>query len=128
ELEGGSDRLPTAFLPELRSNIRFGARMVALDQSPDDVTVHYRTRGGRFSETGDFVILTLPFPVMRHIEILKPFSSAKQRAIRQVHYDASTKVLLPRRRRFWEEDEGIFGGGTMTDLTIRNLYYPDHGR
>lgn len=128
ELEGGADTLPNAFLPELRGEIRFGARMIALDQSPDNVTVHYRTRAGRFSVSGDYAILTLPFPVMRHIEILKPFSSAKQRAIRQVHYDASTKVLLQTRRRFWEEDEGIFGGGTVTDLAIRNLYYPDHGR
>ncbi len=128
ELEGGSDHLPNAFLPELKSNIHFGAKMVALDQSPDDVTVHYKTRAGRFSVSGDYVILTLPFPVMRHIEILKPFSREKQRAIRQVHYDASTKVLLQCKRRFWEEDEGIRGGGTVTDLAIRNLYYPDHGR
>jgi monoamine oxidase len=128
ELVGGADQLPNAFLPELRANLRFGAKMTALDQSPDDVTVHYRTRSGRFSVSGDYCILTLPFPVMRHIEILKPFSLAKQRAIRQVHYDASTKVLLQCRRRFWEEDEGIYGGGTVTDLAIRNLYYPDHGR
>jgi monoamine oxidase len=32
------------------------------------------------------------------------------------------------RRRFWEEDDGIFGGGTISDLPIRNTYYPDHGR
>jgi monoamine oxidase len=36
--------------------------------------------------------------------------------------------LIQSRRRFWEEDEAIFGGGTITDLPIRNLYYPDHGR
>lgn len=128
ELEGGSDRLPNAFLPFLRRHIRFGAKMIALDQSPDSVTVHYRTRSGRFSATGDYAILTVPFPVLRHVEILQPFSARKQRAIRQVHYDASTKVLLQCRRRFWEEDEGIVGGGTITDLAIRNLYYPDHGR
>lgn len=128
ELVGGADHLPNAFLPDLQSNIRFGAKVIALDQSPDEVTVHYKTRAGRFSEKGDYAILTLPFPVMRHIEVLKPFSSAKQRAIRQVHYDASTKVLLQARRRFWEDDEAIFGAGTVTDLAIRNLYYPDHGR
>ncbi len=128
ELEGGSDHLPNAFLPDLQSNIRFGAKVIALDQSPDEVTVHYKTRAGRFSEKGEYAILTLPFPVMRHIEVLKPFSSAKQRAIRQVHYDASTKVLLQARRRFWEDDDEIFGAGTVTDLAIRNLYYPDHGR
>ncbi|GIL15259.1 MAG: amine oxidase [Chloroflexota bacterium] len=128
EIEGGADNLPNAFLPTLQANIRFGAQVIALDQSPDGVTVHFKTRAGRFSETGDYAILTLPFPVMRHIEVLKPFSTTKQRAIRQVHYDASTKVLLQTRRRFWEEDEGIFGAGTVTDLAIRNLYYPDHGK
>lgn len=128
EIEGGTDRLPYAFLPALRSNLRFGAKMIAVDQSPDDVTIHYQTRAGRFAEKGDYAIITVPFPVLRHVEVLKPFTRAKQRAIRQLHYDASAKILFQCRRRFWEEDDGIFGGGTLTDLPIRNLYYPDHGR
>ncbi len=66
--------------------------------------------------------------MLRHVEAMKPFSRAKQRAIRQLHYDASAKILFQCRRRFWEEEDGIFGGGTITDLPIRNLYYPDHGR
>jgi monoamine oxidase len=128
EIQGGSDRLPHAFLPELMSNIRFGAKMFAIDQSPDDVTIHYRTSAGRFKETAEYAIITVPFPVLRHVEVLKPFARAKQRAIRQLHYDASAKILFQCRRRFWEEDDGIFGGGSITDLPIRNLYYPDHGR
>jgi len=128
EIEGGTDRLPHAFLPELKDNIRFGAKMIAMDQSPDDVTIHYETKAGKFSETGDYAIITVPFPVLRHVEVLKPFTRAKQRAIRQLHYDASAKILFQCKRRFWEEDDGIFGGGTLTDLPIRNLYYPDHGR
>jgi monoamine oxidase len=127
EIDGGMDNLPRSFLPDLHSDIRFGARMIAIDQSPNDVTIHYQTPAGRFAEKGDFAILTVPFPVMRHVEVLKPFSRPKQRAIRQLHYDASAKILFQCRRRFWE-DEGIFGGGTITDLPIRNLYYPDHGR
>ena len=128
EIEGGTDRLPHAFLPELKDNIRFGARMIAMDQSPENVTIHYQTRAGKFAETGDYAIITVPFPVLRHVEVLKPFARAKQRAIRQLHYDASAKILFQCKRRFWEEDDGIFGGGTLTDLPIRNLYYPDHGR
>jgi len=127
-LDGGTDLLPRAFLPQLSSRIRFGARMVALEQSPTGVTVHYKNGAGRFSETGDYCILTIPFPVMRHIEVTPAFSRAKQRAIRQLHYDASAKVFLQFRRRFWEEDDGIVGGGTVTDLAVRNVYYPDHGR
>ena len=128
EIDGGTDRLPHAFLPDLKENIRFGAKMIAMDQSPTDVTIHYQTAAGRFQETGDYAIITVPFPVLRHVEVLKPFTRSKQRAIRQLHYDASAKILFQCRRRFWEDDDGIFGGGTITDLPIRNLYYPDHGR
>jgi len=129
EIVGGSDLLPRAFLPELRERIRFGARMTAIDQSPDGVTVHYQTAaGGRLRATGDYAILTVPFSVLRHVEAIKPFSRAKQRAIRQLHYDASGKVFLQFRRRFWEEDDGIRGGGTVSDLAVRNTYYPDHAR
>ncbi len=128
QISGGADHLPHAFLPALGSRIRYGARMVALDQDPRQVTVHYVSHAGRFQVSGDFAILTLPFPVLRHIEILKPFSRPKQRAIRQLHYDASAKIFFQTRSRFWEIEEGIFGGGTVTDLPIRNLYYTDYGK
>lgn len=128
EIEGGMDNLPNAFLPVLGRYIRFGARMVAIDQSPDAVTVYYQTATGRFSITGDYAIIAIPFPVLRHIEIMKPFTRVKQKAIRQLHYDASAKILLQCRRRFWEEDDGIFGGGTVSDLPIRVTFYPDHGQ
>jgi monoamine oxidase len=127
-LDGGTDLLPRAFVPEIGHRIRFGARMVAIEQSDRDVTVHYRTGAGRFAEVGDYAIVTTPFPVLRHVEALTPFSRAKQRAIRQLHYDASAKVFLQFRRRFWEDDDGIVGGGSVTDLAVRNVYYPDHGR
>lgn len=128
QIIGGADNLPHAFLPELGQRIRYGARMIAIDQTPDEVIIHYQTRAGRFEARGDYAIITVPFPVVRHVEVLKPFSRAKQRAIRQLHYDASAKIFVQTRRRFWEEDEGIFGGGTVTDLAIRNLYYTDYGK
>lgn len=128
QIVGGADRLPLAFYEKLKAQVRFGAQVHALDQDANSVTAYYKTAAGRFTETADAMIVTIPFPVLRHIETLHPFSNAKQKAIRQLHYDASTKIVLQCRRRFWEEDDGIFGGGTITDLPIRNLYYPDHGR
>ena len=126
QIQGGMDSLPRAFLPRwpaasasgrmLRSNCRERCR--------DSLS----GRGWRERVVADFAIITVPFPVLRHIEVTRSFSSAKRRAIRQLRYDASAKIFLQFRRRFWEEDEGIFGGGTVTDLPIRNVFYPDHGR
>ena len=66
----------------------------------------------------------MPFPVLRTIEVIPPLDREKQRAIRQLNYHASTKVLLQVRRRFWEEEDGILGGATVTDLPIRRINYP----
>lgn len=128
EIIDGMDNLPHAFLPELSSCIRYGARMIAIDQTPDEAIIHYQTAAGRFEMRADYAIITVPFPVLRHVEVLKPFSRAKQRAIRQLHYDASAKIFFQTRSRFWETEEGIYGGGTVTDLAIRNLFYTSYGR
>jgi monoamine oxidase len=128
QIVGGIDQLPRALYAPLAGRVRFSARMVAIDQTPDEVIVHYQTAAGRHRATGDYAIITVPFPVLRHVEALKPFSRAKQRAIRQLKYDASAKIFFQCSRRFWEDDEGIYGGGTVTDLPVRNIYYPEHGR
>ena len=125
EIVGGFDQLPNAFYDYLRPNVRFGAQVTAIGQSPDDVTVHYRTPAGRFTVHGDYAICALPFSVLREIEVLgSPFSRQKQKAIRELNYNASTKILFGVRHRFWEREDGIVGGTTVTDLPIRRMVYP----
>ena len=124
EIVGGADRLPNALYAELADRVRFGAEVHALDQDADSVTVHFKTEAGRYAITGDYAIVTLPFSVLRQVEVMTPFSREKQRAIRQLNYSASTKVLFQVRERIWETDDGIFGGATVTDLPIRRMNYP----
>jgi monoamine oxidase len=124
EIVGGMDRLPNAFYTELQDRIRFGAEVHAIDQDGDGVTIHFKTESGRWSERGDYAIVTVPFSVLRHIEVLSPFSREKQRAIRQLNYSASTKILFQVSERIWEADDGIYGGATVTDLPIRRMNYP----
>jgi monoamine oxidase len=124
EIVGGMDQLPNAFYQHLRRQVWFGAQVHAIDQDADGVTVHYRTGAGSFAVTGDHAICTLPFSVLRHIEVLTPFSRGKQRAIRQLNYHASTKILFQVRERIWEQEDGILGGASVTDLPIRRLNYP----
>jgi monoamine oxidase len=124
EIVGGMDRLPNAFFAALHDKTRFGAEVHALDQDESSVTVHFKTESGRFSVQGDYAVCTLPFSVLRQVEVLKPFSHGKEKAIRQLNYAASTKVLFQVRNRRWETEDGILGGATATDLPIRRMNYP----
>jgi monoamine oxidase len=121
---GGMDRLPNAFFAALDDRIRFGAEVHAFEQDDDSVTVHYKTEAGRYSERGDAAVCALPFSVLRNIEGVERFSREKQRAIRQLNYSASTKILFQVRHRRWEELDGIDGGATVTDMSIRRMNYP----
>ena len=47
-------------------------------------------------------------------------------AIDAVPYASAVKFGLQFSRRFWEEDEHIFGGISYTDLPIRQISYPEH--
>jgi monoamine oxidase len=122
EIVGGMDRLPNAFYAELQDVVRFGVEVRGIDQESDSVTLHCRQGPDSFSLTGDYAVCTVPFSVLRHIE--KRFSREKHRAIRQLNYHASTKILFQVRRRFWEDDDGITGGASVTDLGVRRLNYP----
>ena len=126
EIVGGTDRLPAALAARLRSKPRLGAQVVRIEQDPlrRRAAAVYRERDRLRRAEGDFVLCTVPFPVLARIEVEPAFSGAKARAIRELNYDASTKILAVTRRRFWEQDDGIFGGGTFTDLPTGTTWYP----
>ncbi|HEX7276776.1 MAG TPA: FAD-dependent oxidoreductase, partial [Acidimicrobiales bacterium] len=126
EIVGGMDLLPRAFHRAVTHHVRFGAQVFAVQQDGDSVTAHYRTAVGTSSETADYAICTLPLGVLRHLDFSPPLARAKYRAIRQLNYNPSTKILLQVRNRFWETVDGIVGGTTTTDLPIRRIVYPSH--
>jgi monoamine oxidase len=123
-LPDGSDALPNAFLLFLGEDIKFGATVVAIENTAQEVTVVYDTLAGRFRETADYAIVTLPFSLLRQIEVMPPFSPRKRRAMQQLQYDSACTLALQCRTRFWETEECIRGGSSITDRAIRNLYYP----
>jgi monoamine oxidase len=128
QIAGGMDRLPLSLGSELGERVRFGEQVVAVEQDGQGATVRSRSRGGTTSQQAQRVILTLPFSVLRYLDFAQPLSLGKQSAIRELHYDAATKIFAQCARRFWEADEGILGGRSVTDLPIRTIYYPEHGR
>ncbi|MFY9875991.1 MAG: FAD-dependent oxidoreductase [Rhodomicrobium sp.] len=84
----------------------------------------YREGGVERHAEGDFVLCTIPYSVLSRVEVQPEFSAVKWRAIRELNYDSSTKVHAVAAKRFWETDDGIYGGGTFTDLPTVSTYYP----
>ncbi|HEY6609382.1 MAG TPA: FAD-dependent oxidoreductase [Candidatus Limnocylindria bacterium] len=123
----GASTLPEAFGPLLLPDTRLGAAVIAIDQNPDGVVVHYTDRvGTRMSVAGDECIVTVPFNRLVHVEMTS-LDVAKAFNLRNVYYGRAHKIFLQFSRRWWA-DEQITHGASITDLAIRQVVYTPAGQ
>ncbi|HXA35572.1 MAG TPA: flavin monoamine oxidase family protein [Steroidobacteraceae bacterium] len=125
---GGMGRIGEAFARELGPLIRYNAKVVDIHQDDDGVRAAYEdtgTPGTLLEARADWCVCTIPLPILAQIPM--NVGTALASAISALPYASSVKVGLQFKRRFWEEDEHIYGGITYTDLPITNIAYPNTG-
>ncbi len=125
---GGMGRIGEAFGKELGPLIRYNAKVTDIHQDDRGVNVTFSdTQKSRAPQTvrADWCLCTIPLPILAQIPMnVSPSLTA---AISAVPYAPAVKAGLQFKRRFWEQDEKIFGGITYTDLPIMNIGYPNTG-
>jgi monoamine oxidase len=126
QVAGGMDRLPAALAERLKDRIVYRAAVREIRQSARGVWVIYANADGRTQRVdADYCISTIPLPVLTTIE--KDLSQPVQAAISAATYDGAGKIGLQFKRRFWEQDDEIYGGRSWTDQDIGQIIYPSHG-
>ncbi|XP_070711266.1 L-amino-acid oxidase-like [Pempheris klunzingeri] len=127
EVTGGSDLLTKAFLTVLDVPILLNSKVKRITQSDEGVTVSYQTenRSSWQDVSADVVLVTTTAKAALFIDFVPPLSIKKMEALRGVHYESSTKIILTFSEKFWERD-GIQGGKSITDRPSRFIYYPSH--
>ncbi|WP_416196949.1 flavin monoamine oxidase family protein [Pseudomonas sp. Teo4] len=122
---GGMDAIASAFAGQLQGLIRLNAKVTRLQQDANGVTVTYDDLGNgqTLQEKADWCVCTLPLSILSQIPC--DFAAPMQAAVRAVPYGASVKVGLQFKRRFWEQDEHIYGGISYTDTPIGQIGYPN---
>jgi monoamine oxidase len=125
---GGMGMIGKAFGRLLEGVIQYDAKVTEIRQSPTGVTVGYQQtkKGGPTEYThADWCVCTIPASILSQIPM--NVGAAMQNAIDALSYDSAIKVGLQFKRRFWEQDESIYGGITFTDLPNAMIGYPSHG-
>lgn len=125
---GGMDRISQALYREVSDLVRFDAKVVAIRQHENSVRVAYedaRVPGSTREVAGDWVVCTIPLTILSQIDV--DAGPKLKAAIGAVPYSSAIKIGLQFKRRFWEEDDLIFGGITSTDLSTHQIGYPNSG-
>jgi monoamine oxidase len=134
EPAGGMDRLFRAFLAQparsggtLADLVRTRARVTRIEAAEDGVRVAFRVPGGRGASgtiAADHCISTLPAKILRDIPSNLPRA---HRAALEGLWPVSAGKVAWQAERFWETEDGIFGGISWTSDPIRQIIYPSNG-
>ena len=101
KIKGGTDLLPKAFAARLEKKIVYDAPVVRIEQDANGARAVFLKAGAPQTLTADAVLVTIPFSVLRKIE-LPALSERKREVIERVRYDAVARVYLQTKNRFWE--------------------------
>ena len=107
KIKGGTDLLPKAFAERLGNKIHYGSPAVRLEQDEKQARVVFLKAGRQETMTADNVLCTIPFSLLRDME-LPALSSQKRDVIKKTRYDAVSRVYLQTRNRVWES-KGLNG-------------------
>jgi monoamine oxidase len=122
---GGMDQFPRAFQRAIGANrFTFNAEVQSVHQTDAGVEVIYLdTKSGRkMRATADYIVACLPLSVLSGVDI--NLSPEMMQAVRATTYSDSAKLGLAMKRRFWEEDDQIFGGHLYSNLPLGEFSYP----
>ncbi len=123
---GGMDMIGKAFAKQVEGLVTYNAKVSKIAQDDKGVAVTYAdTVSGKVQTAqADWCVCTIPLSVLNQIET--QVSDGLAAAIAAVPYSGQVKIGLEMKRRFWEEDDYIYGGHSFTDQEIALISYPNN--
>lgn len=129
KIVGGSDTLIRSMVDECqkikrnRCSIEYSSPINQI-QVVNSKQVRLRTRNGK-KKTFDSVVVATTATAAQLIDFQPRLDFIdKYRVMRQLNYECATKILLSFNVSWWYTQEHINGGQLITDLNLRNVYYP----
>jgi monoamine oxidase len=119
------DRIPHALADAIVGRIRYGVEVRGITTRDADVEVIAWDGKEARAIVADYCICTIPPMILSTIPTNLP--TAVQVDLGALRGVPVAKMGLEYRRRFWEEDEGIFGGITDTNMDLNTIWYPSYG-
>ncbi|MCC3862120.1 flavin monoamine oxidase family protein [Pseudemcibacter aquimaris] len=117
QVKGGMDQIAFAFEDNLPNGIiSFNSEVTDIYHDDEKVRITYKDTKTDTEKAieGDFVISTIPYPVLTKIPT--NFSQELTDALKTARTAPAYKIGLQFDNRFWEKDEMIYGGSSYSDL------------
>ncbi len=103
-IRGGNQRVTDAFAARLEDRLRLGCPVTGIRRGETGVTVEYQEAGRPRQMDADYVVLAMPFRMIREIRSEPEWPEAKRHIFQNLRYDLKARVIFQSRTRFWKTD------------------------
>lgn len=118
---GGMDRIARALFEQVKPLVSLGTPVRRLRRTSQGVTLLVGDGPASREITADFVVCALPVTPLKDLD--SDFSKARKAAIARTPMAPASKVAFES-RRFWEQDDHIYGGLAWTSAENEMVWYP----
>ncbi|MGH9555707.1 MAG: flavin monoamine oxidase family protein, partial [Terriglobales bacterium] len=120
KIKGGNERIIDELLKRVPGQVQHRHRLEAIRERGKGFRLTFEDPNGSSTDVDcDAAILTLPFTMLREVELKIPdIAPWKLRAIRELGYGTNAKVLAGFRDRHWRSQG--FSGNIFTDETFQS--------
>lgn len=122
----GMDAIWRGLLDQVGHRVAYNAVVTRVVTRAGSADVTWRQNDGWTAKRFDWVLSSIPLPVVAERVRLRGFSREFTDAVGAVGFAPAAKVGWQAEQRFWE-DEGIFGGIHYTDHVIEQFWLPSAG-
>ena len=119
-ISGGTDLLPKAFAERLTGKIRYESPVVRIEPGEASASVVVGRQGQHERLTADHIVCTIPFSVLKGVDVSPAFSQGKTRAVQELPYTSIARVYLQFGRKIWTTENLYVTAAT--DLPIKWLF------
>ncbi len=132
KLSGGNEQIPQGLAKILGDQIRYEHKLQAIrENSNRSLTLVFSENGTTREETFDIVIMTVPFSVLRDVDIQMELPALKRRVIKELGYGTNAKFILETKSRAWRQsgyqgylfNERIHNGWDSAQMQLNNEGY-----
>jgi monoamine oxidase len=128
KIQGGNHQIVAALADQVADRIALEHQLVTLRRrGTGEYVLNFATphRGHR-EVTADFVVLCLPFTILRTIDLKVPLPPIKRTAIEELGYGVDAKLILGFQSRVWRESG--FDGDSYADQPYQSGWDSSRGQ
>lgn len=101
KIKGGSQHLTNTIALSLKNNIFLQHKLVAIDSKNNSAILSFINNGKKVIVPADYVVMTLPFTILRNISFGMDLQPEKRKCIDELGYGNSSKFIMGFKQKVW---------------------------